>query len=264
MVNIKLVAKAVLDFCKKNSTKILAGVAIVSQGAGFYFMHKKAPIVNEKLKSLDKNATVMDKLKIVGPNYAIPFGLFLLSSGCIIGGVISGEKKIAIVNGLYTASQAALTKVEEEMVAKVGPEQAEEAQNKAVEAFLTDEKKPAIATKEQVFNTGYGTDLFKEPFSGRYFYSSRPAVENGIASFNREITGDMSASVNDLLAYWDLDPCELGTYVGWNVDDIYNDGGRCGLDVSFEAEMSPWNESCQAIKIHNKVKFWDGRNCRFR
>lgn len=259
-MNLKPLVNALKTFWNRHSTKILAGGAIAAQGVGYYFMHKEAPIVHERLKELPEGAPLTDKLKIAGPIYLPALGMLLLSTGCIVGGVISGERKIAVVSGLYTASQAALTKFEDEMKATVGEEKTQQAKEEAVRAFLADDPKAGGKIQEVPINTDDGTDLFQDPFSGRWFYSSRAAIENGVASFNRELMSSIWANVNDLLGFWKLPECKLGDYVGWNADDILNRTGRTGLDISYEPVISPFGKSGQLIKIHNDVRVYNNRD----
>lgn len=264
-MNLKPLISAVGNFCKRHSTKILAGGAIVAQGVGYYFMHKEAPIVHERLKALPEGATPMDKIKVAAPVYLPALGMLLLSSGCIVGGVISGERKVAVVSGLYTASQAALTKFEDEMKADVGEEKTQQAKAEAVRAFLTDNS-DGEKTQTVPVNTGEGSDLFQDPFTGTWFYSSRASIENGVATFNRNLMSEIWANVNDLLDCWHLPECKLGGYVGWNADDIRNDTGRYGLDIGYEPVMSPFGKSAQRIKVYNDVHVYNNREdyyCRF-
>lgn len=185
-MNLRPFFKGMLHWMKMNSTKLLAGGAIATEIAGFWLMHKEAPIVNERLKKLPKDAKILDKIKVAGPVYLPAIGMLLLSGGCIIGGCAAGEKKAAIMAGLYSASEASLRRLERKMVKELGPEKAQELHDAAVEE-LTKQNPPK---QENIIETGLGDKLFFERMTGQWFRSSYEAVKNAQADFNLSLTDD--------------------------------------------------------------------------
>lgn len=199
-MNLKPIFKGLWGWTKRNSTKILAGGAIIAEALGFYFMHKEAPVVHERLKELPPDAKWYEKIKVAGPVYLPAIGMMALSMGCIIGGCAAGEKKAAIMAGLYSASEASLRRLEQKVVKEIGPEKAKELHDAAVE----DLAKQNPPKKEYTIETGFGNKLFFERMTGQWFRSSYEAVKNAQADFNLALADDKREIVldfNDWLDY---------------------------------------------------------------
>ena len=225
---------------RRDSTKIFAGAAIAAQAIGYYCMHKEAPIVRDKIKALPENATGMDKFKAAAPVYIPAAGMFLISSGCIIGGCIAGERKAALMAGLYSASEAALRRYEEKVVEKIGPEKAQEIRRETANDILErhSEKKVGIIA------TGCGDELFYDTLSGRYFTSDKLTVRNACNSMNRLIIGDVWGSLNEWYIELGLDEIGAGDYLGWNVDHL--------MDIDFDTADTPFERPCYVIHYRNE------------
>ena len=254
-MNVKPLAKTVLKFLKRHSTKILAGVAIAAEGAGFYLMHKEAPIVRDRIDELGENPTFAQKFKAAAPVYIPAAGMFLLSTGAIIGGCALGEHRVAVLSSLYTASEAMLHQGEETVVEKFGKEEAEQMKEEAVKEVM----QSRLLTGNEIIYTGNGTDIFFEPFSGRYFASSREAVNRGIAKFETILHSDIWASLNQLYSCWDIPETDLGGFFGWNTDDIIDKP----FDVGFSGSIAPNEHSCQAIHFYNEIKTYNGMTPKY-
>lgn len=249
------VIKIVGKWCVKHSTKILAGVAIASEAAGFYFMHKEAPIVRDRLNELPEDAKLLDKVKVAAPVYIPAIGMFVLSTGSIIGGCALGEHRVATLSALYSASEAALTKYERHVRDAIGEDKANEVKKKAVEDAMHEETKAQGKPEEFIYNTGHGTDIFKDPWTGRLFYSSRAHVELAIANFTKMLHTDIWASLNELYDCMDLERNNLGGYFGWNSDDI-SEGKP--LDVGYVAGFTQDGRSCTELVFYDPIKTHTG------
>jgi len=254
-MNVRPLVKTFANWCKRHSTKILATIAIGAEAAGFYFMHKEAPIVRDRLEELPEDAKMIDKIKAAAPVYIPAAGMFLLSSGAIVGGCALGEHRVAMLTGLYTASETALRKYEERVVEKLGKDQAREVKDETLKEVLKDSK----TCGNEIIYTGNGGDIFFEPYSGRYFASSREAIDRGIAEFEKRLHSDIWCSLNQLYDCWDIPRTNLGGYFGWNSDDII-DGP---LDIGFSGSIAPNKHSCQEINFYNEIKLYDGSSPRY-
>ena len=234
-MNTKGIIRVISKWVRNNSTKLLAGLAIGTEALGFYFMHKEAPIVRDRLEELPEGATWKDKIKVAGPVYLPAVGMMLLSSGCIVGGCALGEKRVAIMSGLYTASEAALRKYEEKVVDAIGHEKANDIQQSIAQDLMRE--KPA--SQMNVCATGKGDQLFYEPLSGRYFTSEKNAVVAAMNEANRICVGEMWIRVNEWFEQLGLEEVGLGDMVGWNVDHL--------IDISFTPASTPDDRTCFVI-----------------
>lgn len=216
-MSIKPFFKTLIKLGKKHSTKILAGSAIITEAIGFWFMHKRAPIVREKLDQLPEDSKMMDKLKVAAPLYLPAALMFLTSSGCIIGGCAIGEAKLAAMTNIAMATDAALTKYEQKMIDTVGKENAQKFHDEIAKDLVAEHP----ATSYNTIATTHGTDLFFDPYSGRYFTSNATFIQNAVANINFMISNgyEMWATVNDWYAELDIPTVKLGGLCGWGPDN---------------------------------------------
>lgn len=240
-MNIKPVLKTVANFMKRNAGKILAGMAVATEFLGFWFMHKEAPIVRDRLEALGEGATWKDKLKAAGPVYLPAAGMLLLSSGCIIGGCVAGERKAAILSGLYSASEAALRQYEEKVVDALGKDKAREIHDSIAQDVINE--RPVSA--EVVYATGKGDQLFYEPLTGRYFTSSINEVAAAATRINRRIIVEMWASANEWFNELGLESVGFGDIAGWNVDHMLEVPD--GKDHKFTTSQTDDGRSCFVV-----------------
>lgn len=219
-MQIKPIMKAILTFGKKHATKFLAGGAIATEAIGFYFMHKRAPIVRKKLDELDKDAKLLDKIKVAGPVYLPAFLMFLSSSGCIIGGCALGEARLAAMTNLAMASEATLMRYEQKVIDTLGQDKANELQ----ESIAKDLMKERPAEPQTIIATENGDDVFYDPLSGRYFTSSPEWIANAANKINSEIfDGNTNwVDVNQWYYHLGLEAIGLGKSKGWNTDKPLN------------------------------------------
>lgn len=245
-MNFKAIGRLIGDWCKKNSTKILAGVAIASEAVGFWFMHKEAPIVRDRLDELPEDAKWYDKIKVAGPVYLPAIGMFLLSSGSIVGGCVIGDRKIAAATALYSVTDAALRKTEEKLVEVLGDEKAKEVHQAVADDIL---KRDPVKPNE-VALTGSGNVLFYEPLSGRYFRSSLDAVKNANVDFKAYVVRHIWGSANNWYTFLGIEKAAFANYFGWNVEH--------NMSAYFDEGHTTDGELCWVIRHINKPILADG------
>lgn len=210
-MNFRPFFKGVWSWTKRNSTKLLAGGAIVAEALGFWFMHKEAPIVRDRLNELPEDAKWYEKVKVAGPVYLPAIGMMMLSMGCIVGGCAMGEKKAAIMASLYSASEASLRRLEEKIVKEIGPEKAKEFHDAAVE----DLAKANPPKPDNIIETGNGDKLFFERMTGQWFRSDYAVVKNAQADFNMMLADpkkEKQLDWNDWADFIGIEHAKFGDY----------------------------------------------------
>ena len=215
---VKSFLKTVWKWTKRNSPRLLAGGAITSTALGYFFMHKEAPIVRKKLDELPEDATIWDKVKVGGPVYLPAILMFLMSSGCIVGGCAVGEKRAAIMASLYSASEASIRRLEKKMVEELGEEKTQELHDKASEeaALLNAPENP-----NDIICTGKGNQLCYELMTGQWFRSSLPAIENDAAIFNKHLVHNCWMDFNDWLTDGlGISRARFAEFFGFNLDHM--------------------------------------------
>ena len=235
-MQIKPIFKNILKFTKKHAPKILAGSAILSEIVGFYFMHKEAPIVRKKLDELDKDATLMDKLKVAGPIYLPAFLMLVASGACTIGTVVIGESRIAAATNAAVISEALASQYEKKLVEAVGAEKAQQMQDEIVGELAQKQ----MATSDVIFDTGHGEDIYFDILSGRYFRASDDFIAQCVININEKISNQycMWAEVNEWYDELGLENVYLAKDRGWNPDHPFR------------------------IKIGEWISMPDGRPCK--
>lgn len=215
-MNLKPYFNGLWKWTKRNSTKLLAAGAITAEALGFWFMHKEAPVVRDRLEELGPDAKWYEKVKVAGPVYLPAIGMLALSVGCIIGGCAMGEKKAAIMASLYSASEASLRRLEEKVVKEIGPEKAKELHDKAAE----DLAKANPPEPKNIKKTGKGNDLFYETRTGQWIESDYNAVLNDAVIFNEYLLQKCGAGLdfNEWLDCLGGERSVFGDFWGFNID----------------------------------------------
>lgn len=252
-MNVGMVAKSAGKWCKSNAGKIFAGLAIVTEFLGFWFMHKEAPIVRDRIEALPEDANWKDKIKAAGPVYLPAMGMLILSTGSIVGGCVAGERKAALLTSLYTASEAALCKYERKVVEKIGREKAQEIQDSIAKDFIS--SNPPDSRNMTIYATGNGDVLIFDPLSGRYFTSDPRKIIDAMNKINRKIVGQMWASVNDWYDELNLEPIGLAEDKGWSVDNFIDIPDN--PDV-WSTTQTPDNRPCFIITYYNRPRIYNG------
>ena len=221
--------RGIWNWTKRNSTKLLAAGAIIAEATGFYFMHREAPIVQKRIEELGPDAKMLDKVKAAGPVYLPALFMFLISSGCIIGGCAAGDRKAAVLATLCSAYEASGKRLEQKIIDEFGKEKAQEVHDKIADDLV--KQKPPIP--DEIEETGNGHDLFFDPYTGRWFRTSVKAFEEANQKFKKHILNNMWGSFNDWLEYQGRARGDCGDIVGWNVDhmfDCYTRGEEKNVD----------------------------------
>lgn len=215
-MNLKPILKTGVRLLKKHSTKLLAGGAIVSELFALYFVHKKAPVVKERLEALPDNATRLDKFKTAAVLYLPAIGMFFTSGACVIGCCAVGEMHAAAMANLAMISEARLSKYEDKMSEMIGEDKVKELKQAVAEEAV---EKRSVLQPYDIVTTEHGGDLFFDEWSGRYFTSSWAYIKQAVADFNGSLGGvNMWGTVNDFYMQLDIPTIPAGGYAGWNVD----------------------------------------------
>ena len=226
-MSVKTILRALLRWGRRNSRKLLAGSAIAAEALSLWLMNKEAPIAKKRLDQLDPDASLWTKIKMAGPVYIPAFVMFLISSGCIVGGYAIGEANIVAMASLVAAKEADLKKYQQKVIDTLGEEKAQEI-HAEIAKDLAKEKPPKDA---DIVYTTHGGELFFDRLSGRFFTASEEFINNAASRINNKITCEMWASVNAWYRELDLPEVKLGGYVGWNSDHR--------LKISFYGDRTP-------------------------
>lgn len=248
-MNAKFVVKTLWSWCKRHSTRLLAGGAILAEAWGFYFMHREAPVVKERLDNLDPDAKWYEKVKTSVPVYLPAIGMFIVSSACIVGGCIAGEAKTAMMAGLYSASAAELQKYKDKMIETVGEDKAQEIHNDIARDL--EKKSPSSFDESMIEYTNHGGQLFYDPNTARFFTSTESYILKCVEKINSKIYGvDMWVSVNEFYDELGITHAKLADPFGWNIDHK--------LDVSFAPAKTDDGRYYGVLVYFNEPRLYNG------
>ena len=213
---------------KKHSPKILGGLAIGGLGTTVLFAIKEAPVAKEKMDELrsecreafENGEAETDKvpagriIREVVPIYIPTIGMSLVTTGCIIGSVVAGERQKTILSGAAASAELALTEYQNKVRELYG----ERKETAVRDQLAEDQIRRNPPSQARIYDTGRGNTLCFEPLTARYFLCDIDVIKRGEIEINRRIMTDMWASANELFNEWGLEDCELGEDKGWNPD----------------------------------------------
>lgn len=217
------------------SVILLAGSGLLSLAALATGIGVTPKAVKKKEKAESEKGEPLTKaeiVKLLWKDY-IPSAAFEVASLVCLG--FAGERyaddicALADQLELKEGTLADLTKAvhenaDEETQAKIETAQEE---NRVKREQEQEEKK----TSEAVPDIN-GPTLFREPWSGRYFWSTKTKIRDGIRGITELVDGNGSADLNDFFVFVDVEESQSGSEIGWSDEDLY--GIKGGVGVSFE------------------------------
>lgn len=169
----------------------------------------------------------VERFKLTWKNYIPPVVSGLLTVGAIIGGYSLTAKQIAgliaVGGSLATYKDELEAKIEE----KFGKQSLDEIKKEIAEE---------VYSPTSVEETGNGDILCYESYSGRWFRSSKKAVERAERALNRRFDAGAGEYVclNDFYTLLGLAESHFGFEFGWAANKDYYDG-----DIRFENAIMP-------------------------
>jgi hypothetical protein len=181
---------------------------------------KAAPKAKEILENQDlklkrwpepRDATLLEKIRVVTPIYAPTVGMILLSTGCIVASNRVHRYRYASLLALYSIGEKSLQRWQSAIIDEVGPKKYENVKERVL--------KPDKPVPEPVY-VGKDKVLFFDNFTGRYFTaSSVETVRKIVNDMNDQLFADDFISINEFYFELGLPPTEFGDSIGWHVSD---------------------------------------------
>lgn len=171
------------------------------------------PVLTEEEKKEERWKINLDAgvkmVKVVFP----PFVMGVTTIGLMFGANYINLKRLADATALYDISSSALRRYKEKTKEVLGENKAADVKNAVAQSTIDDTYRG-----DKVLNSGQGDDIFLDYPTGRYFRSTRAAVDRAFADVMMALSkGDEFISCNDL--YFALDiphsECGFGEKNGW-------------------------------------------------
>ena len=193
----------------------------------------------DEVGELTAKEVIVDSWKYYLPSV----GLAVLSIGSIIFARRIDAKRMAAWAAAYQMSENALVRLKESVKDEFGEKKLKKIEDASGNKFM--EEHPIEPTN--ILRTGNGEHLFCDYYSGRYFYSSVPAIKALSNQFISLMLRNGYASVNEwesLLGFDTMTGFDLGFVV-----DQYNENKSCWEDPIDDYGPGYLGEPCGLVKF---------------
>lgn len=187
---------------------------------------KKEIAVEHDMDVADVDLTLQEMAQAAGKCYIPTIAVLTVSVGCMFGAAhINNQRQLGWA-ALYSATKKASDAYERAVIEHVG-----EKENKVIrEKVIHHELEDNPASRAQIIDTGRGSYLCYDSFSGRYFMSDIEDIRRKVNDLNQEMLSCMYIKLNEFYQEIGLPPIEAGNEVGWNTDEL--------IEVSFTTMLS--------------------------
>ena len=151
-------------------------------------------------------------------------------------------KRANAMAALYAVTSNQLDDMTERAEELLGPKKAQKLRDELAQKQV--DERP-LESDSQILMIGDGTEICYDEWSGRYFMSSIPALENAINELNREILNHDDASLNNFYEFVGLPLIRSGENFGWSgakvegrFGSVVTKDGRPAISVSFRTGPS--------------------------
>lgn len=219
----KILSK-VLDFTKEHSPELLIAAGVVGMTSSTVLAVKATPkaLMLMEDKKAELGTTYLTKKEVVETTwrqYAPSAGLCVVSAACIILGTTKNMKRNTALATVYALSESTLKEYQKKTVEIVGKEKAEEIDREVAKARI--KEKPTFIQNdgsEYITHTGNGDQLMFDTLSGRYFRSSRNAIDAAVNQINKQLRNEYTMTANDFYNELNIPTIGAGNYIGWKSD----------------------------------------------
>lgn len=175
--------------------------------------------------------TVWETIKAAAPAYKGAILVGTLTIGAIVGSQILSLRQIGDLAAAYNVSQMVNDRYEkytdkysDKVKEVLGEEKESEIRKEAKEAVIV-EQASAMAMNpydmaQRAIHTGKGTQLFYDPWSDRYFYSSKEAIREAANTINYRACGGFGlVLLNEFYDEINLPHTNAGDKLRWVIED---------------------------------------------
>ena len=225
---VKKAAFGISKFFCKNSTKILAGLA-VSGVVGTGYSAVKAYKACEDELSYKPPMDKMDAIRRCWKYYIPPVLIGTSTIACIIGNTYIGARKAAVLAGLLEVSNTVVDAVGDDVMEELGVDGKKV--RHAIAQHILDEDDDGVvdveipySTVEQAYAPIVGDFsakvLFKDPISKEMFYSTQAEIHEAQNNVNSKIIDECFATLNDFYMFLGRESSSIGDDIGWDTDHM--------------------------------------------
>ena len=248
----KAIGKQVGYWCKNHSTQILTGLSCVGTVATAIVTAKQAPkavllLEQAQMDKGDEPLTWQEKVKATWKCYIPTAACVGASLACGIASNVKSLKTEAALLSAYSLAQDTAKVYQDKVVETVGERKEKTIRDKAAQEYIKDPDE--IERCHAVIQTGNGDDLMYESMTGRYFRSSREALERAQMLIQKEINDDGYMSLNEVFYKMGLPNTDVGNLIGFNkwVDD-------CEFEFIYGSDLPSVGPAAIAVEFSSKPR----------
>lgn len=235
----------------KRSPSILTGCGVAGLFITAYLTGKATLEAKEKIDNLPEDADTIDKIKAAVPCYIPAAVTAITSAACIIGSNTVNSRRQAVLATAYSMSEAASKEFQDKVTETLG--------EKKVQKVKDDINKDRLINNPienaTVIETGTGTTLFLDAWSGRYFKSDIELIRKVINDLNDDILNGHYVTLTDFYYPIGLPATKMSDEFGWNI----NSTGK--IDIDFSAQMTQDGKTSCVVLDYDVLPTFDyGRN----
>ena len=212
----KGIINATNKFIGAHAHEILAAAGISSFITAIIFAAKEAPSVQKDIcKAEEKKGeslTTVETIKIGAKHYIPAAVTAVCGAACVIGATVLENRKLAAMLTLCQVTEDNLSSLKEHITESIGPKKTEN----LIEEVAAKKVADTNLSDEDIVKTKYGESVFYDPWSGRFFGSTKDRVERAVANINLRLTGCDFVYLNEFYDELDLANTNLGNYSGWS------------------------------------------------
>lgn len=196
----------------------------------------------------EPNLTFGEVVKNTWKIYSPPVAVGAITIASIVSMNRLSEKHAMVLTAGATLATNTLKEYQQHVLDEIGVDRELKVRDRIAKHTL---KKAVIPEGDSdVYLLGDGELLCYDALSGRYFKSSVEEIRKIENELNREILTEMYVPLNSLYYYFDLEPIEVGTTLGFNIDNMVN--------MHFSAQLAPNNKPVLVVShINSPVPYYD-------
>lgn len=243
----------------KKSPVLYSGLAVLGTASSVVLMHiatkkavKKMDEVKEQEDYITPDTTVRKVIEEVKETwqYYIPVTAIVLVT--IVSEVQSTRislKRLAVVTDAYRMSENLRKEYEDKVKEVIGPNKEEKIRT-AIAQDNIDRDPPQM---DAIYDTGEGRIIFKDKFTGRYFYQDIEKMRQAKNQLDALILREDCANLNSWFYLIKIEPLdEVGTDFGWNLERL----DRKDLsDIRFIPGVTHEGIPCYIVEYHVELNY---------
>lgn len=210
---------------------------------------KATPEAMERIEERKKiegvtQLTPIQTVQATWPCYILPASTGVLSVACLVGANAEYKRRHAAVVAAASLTEAALSDYKAKVIEMVG-ENKEKQIREAVDQERINRDPPKHS---EVILTDRGQTLCYDSICGRYFRCDIEVIRRAEIYMNRRLYSEMYMSLNEFYDEIGLPNCDVGDYMGWNVD-------WGAVEIYRSSKLTPDDIPCLVISFNIMPKY---------